>query len=109
MPRLSLRSVLLVAGCAALAAVLSVDLRGYVTIGHAWGSSQVTYYVNPANISELSASEVIAAVQRAAAPWSAQSRASVQLVYGGSISGGSLALNNRNEVFFRNDGSGYAG
>ena len=110
MSKASLRSALLIAGCASLAAAaLSVDVRGYTSIGHTWGTSQVIYFVNPANVSQVSASEVIAAVQRGAAPWSSQSRASVQLVYGGTTSGGSLALNNRNEVFFRNDGSGFAG
>jgi hypothetical protein len=97
-------------GCAVVAAgVMTANLLGYTTVGHTWGTAQVIYYVNPANVSGMSSSEVSAAVQRAAAPWTTQSGANIQLVYGGTTSGGSLSLNNRNEVFFRNDGSSYAG
>jgi len=78
----------------------------YTTAGHAWGTNQVVYYVNPQNL-YVSDSLAIWAVQTAAAAWHDQSGANIQLVYGGTTSGSSLTLNNKNEVFFRNDSTSY--
>jgi hypothetical protein len=81
-------------------------VNSYSTVGHTWGTNQVVYYVNPQNL-YVSESLAIWAVQTAAAAWHDQSGANIQLVYGGTTSGSSLTLNNKNEVFFRNDSTSY--
>jgi len=83
-----------------------VRVNTYTTAGHTWGTNQVVYYVNPQNL-YVSESLAIWAVQTAAAAWHDQSGANIQLVYGGTTGGSSLTLNNKNEVFFRNDSSSY--
>jgi Matrixin len=95
----------------ALATLLTIGAFGvrvntYTTAGHTWGTNQVVYYVNPQNL-YVSDSLAIWAVQTAAAAWHDQSGANIQLVYGGTTSGSSLTLNNKNEVFFRNDSTSY--
>lgn len=91
-----------------LVALLCVDLKGYATNGHAWGTNQVLYYVNPNSI-WLSPSAVLSAIQSGAQAWSSQTHANIQLVYAGSTNGSSLTLNNKNEVFLRNDSNGFVG
>ena len=86
--------------------VLRADVIGYVTSGHAWGTNQVLYYVNPSNI-YVSNSAATSAFQTGALPWSSQTLANIQLVYAGTTNGSSITLNNKNEVFFRNDSSSY--
>ena len=66
------------------------------------GTSQVLYYINPRNNS-VSESAALAAIQTAAQTWSAQSLATIQLVYAGYTGGSALSLNSKNEVFFRNE------
>src|SRR5262245_51709322 len=88
--------------------VLGVRVNSFTTAGHTWGTNQVVYYVNPQN-RFVSDSTAIWAIQTADAAWHDQSGANIQLVYGGTTTGGSLTLNNKNEVFFRNDGSAYIG
>jgi Matrixin/Fibronectin type III domain len=85
---------------------LGVRVNSYSTVGHTWGTNQVVYYVNPQNI-YVSDSAAIWAIQTGAAAWHDQSGANIQLVYGGTTNGSSLTLNNKNEVFFRNDSSSY--
>src|SRR5262245_4061244 len=85
-----------------------VDLSGYATIGHAWGTNQVFYYINPNSV-WLSPSAAISGIQAGAQIWGSQSLANIQLVYAGSTNGTSLTMNNKNEVFFRNDSNGYVG
>src|SRR6188474_1361420 len=85
-----------------------VRVNSYSTMGHTWASSQVVYYVNPQNL-YVSDSTAIWAIQTAAAAWHDQTGANIQLVYGGTTTGSSLTLNNKNEVFFRNDSNGYIG
>ena len=87
---------------------LGVRVKSYTTNGHTWGTNQVVYYVNPSNL-YVSDSAAISAIQTAAAAWHDQSGANIQLVYGGTTTGNSLTLNNKNEVFFRNDSDGYIG
>jgi hypothetical protein len=91
-----------------LFALLCADLKGYATNGHTWGTSQVLYYVN-ANSVWLSPNAAVSAIQTAAQAWSSQSLANIQLVYAGSTNGSSLTLNNKNELFFRNDNNGFVG
>jgi len=104
----SRRLLPLLLSAVSLSAMLCVNLKGYETNGHAWGANQVLYYVNP-NSRWLSASALVSAIQTGAQAWSSQSLANIQLVYAGSTNGSSLALNNKNEVFMRNDSNGYVG
>lgn len=85
-----------------------IRVKSYSTMGHTWATNQVVYYVNPSNLS-VSDSAAISAFQTAASAWHDQSGANIQFVYGGTTNGSSLILNNKNEVFFRNDSNGYIG
>ena len=97
------RRVLPVLALVALAS--SVSVQGWTSDGHKWAANTVLYYVNPQSI-YVSPGAAISAVQQAAAGWSQQTSANIQLVYGGTTSGSSLTLNNKNEVFFRNGSNG---
>src|SRR5262249_24376565 len=88
---------------------LRPDVMGFATSGYTWASNQVLYYVNPQNASGMSQAAAITDIQNAATGWTAQTHANIQLVYAGTTSGSALQLNNKNEVFFRNDANGYAG
>jgi matrixin len=90
--------------CAAVVAALTAVLGAYETTGHTWPISQVSYFVNPQN-RYVSNSAAIAAIQTAASAWSEQTNANIALVYAGTTGGSSLTLNNKNEVFFRDDGA----
>src|SRR5215213_811705 len=108
MAKSSRRTFPLLLTALSLFALLCADLNGYAINGHTWGSNQVVYYVNP-NSRWLSPSAVVSAIQTGAQAWSSQTLANVQLVYGGSTGSSSLALNNRNDVFMRNDSNGFLG
>jgi len=108
--RMSTRTRLLTTALCTVLAItaLGVRVKSYTTMGHTWGTNQVVYYVNPSNL-YVSDAAAISAIQTAATAWHDQSGANIQLVYGGTTSGSSLTLNNKNEVFFRNDSDGYIG
>jgi hypothetical protein len=99
----------LVLGAFVAAAVgMPLVVHAYVLSGHKWQTSQVEYYVNPAN-NDVTQSAVLAAVQQGAAAWGNQSSADVSLYYMGQTSGSSFQANGKNEVFFRgSNGSLYA-
>jgi hypothetical protein len=98
--------LLRLAVCTLLASgAFGVQLKSYTTVGHKWGTNQVNYYVNPQNI-YMSDSAATSAFQIAAAAWHDQTNANIQLVYAGVTNGSSLTLNNKNEMFFRNDSGG---
>src|SRR5215212_12074516 len=82
-----------------------VYLHGYVASGHKWGTNTVVYYVNPQSI-YVSTNAALSAIQQGASGWHNQSAANIDLVYGGTTSGSSLGVNNKNEVFFRNASNG---
>ncbi|MEQ1761259.1 MAG: fibronectin type III domain-containing protein, partial [Vicinamibacterales bacterium] len=93
-----------------IAALLAgtASVSGYVTAGHIWASNVVLYYINPSS-TQLSAGALTSAIQQAAAIWSQQTLANIQLTYAGTTSGNSLTLNRKNEVFFRNEASSFSG
>jgi len=84
----------------------AVRLHAFVSSGHAWGVSDVSYYINPQNL-YVSPESAIAAVQSAASNWNTQSGANVRLVYAGTTNANTLTLDHTNNVFFRNDSSSY--
>jgi len=59
-----------------LLAMLCVNLKGYATNGHVWGTNQVLYYVNPNSV-WLSPSALVSAIQTGAQAWSSQSLANI--------------------------------
>jgi len=84
--------------------LLARHVNAYATSGHSWGVRQVPYYINPQNI-YVSESSAVAAITSAAAAW--RGIGNVDLVYAGYTTGSSLTNNRKNEVFFRDDSSGY--
>lgn len=72
----------------------------YVITGRRWGASVVRYVVNPST-PDLPPDVALAAIQYGATAWSTQANPGVSLSYAGAITGGVIALNSRNEVFFR--------
>jgi hypothetical protein len=81
-----------------LVAALVALPHAYSFTGPVWQTKTVTYYINPTNAG-LDATDVIAAVQAAAAAWNGTG-ANIQLQYGGLTSGSTLQSNNNNEIFF---------
>jgi hypothetical protein len=80
-------------------------LQGFVSFGHAWSTDTVRYWVNPHSV-HVSQQAAVSAIQTAAAGWHEQSRANIRLVYAGTTSASSLAMNHKNGVFFRNEAKG---
>ena len=95
------RTALLVS--ALIAGAVVVD--AYSLNGPRWPTTQVPYYINPAN-NDVAESAAIAAIQAGASAWSAQSNANVAFYYIGRTSGSSVVKDGRNEVFFRNESDG---
>lgn len=87
------------------AALPQPQISAWATQSLGWASHDVLYYVNTANATGLTPSDVISGVQTAAAAW-AQSNANVALIYAGQTTGASLQNNGKNEVFFRTDPNG---
>ena len=83
------------------------EVDAYSTIGHTWPTNLAPYYINTQSSQQLAPDDVEAAVRAAADVWNTQTAANVQLDYAGTTSGSSLTLNYKNEVFFRNEASGY--
>src|SRR5689334_6059343 len=75
----------------------AVRLHAFVSSGHAWGVSDVSYYINPQNL-YVSPESAIAAVQSAASNWNTQSGANVRLVYAGTTNANTLTLDHTNNV-----------
>jgi hypothetical protein len=92
----------------ALAALLSGagTLLAYVTNGHAWGVSSVTYKINPTNIFSISDADLIAMISTTTAKWHDQSTASFAYAYGGTTANTAMVNDGSNSIFFRNDTNG---
>ena len=86
--------------------VLGLDrVAAYVVSGPKWPTSAVPYLVNPAN-ADVTPQAALAAVQAAAAAWSLQSLADVQLQYAGPTDSTVFDYDAANRVFFSNESSG---
>jgi hypothetical protein len=90
---------------AAIALCAIIPTHAYVLNGPRWATSQVPYYVNPANL-DVSETAAEAAVQAGMATWGAQSNANFSFYYMGRTSGTSLTNNGKNEIFFRDASAG---
>lgn len=87
------------------ASALTPTPRAYSTSRATWDGSPVAYYVNPAN-HDVSPSAALAAVQAAAAVWSTQTNASIELLYLGQVNDTSIGYDGRNVVIFRDEDKG---
>ena len=86
--------------------LLGLDrISAYVISGPKWPVSAVPYVVNPAN-ADVTPSAALAAVQAAAAAWSLQTLADVQLQYAGETTSAVFDYDEINQVFFSNESSG---
>jgi hypothetical protein len=100
-----MRIRLLASTITALTLCAIAGTQAYVLNGPKWGTSQVPYYTNPANL-DVSESAATAAVQAGLATWGSQSNANFSFYYMGRTSGTTLAYNGKNEIFFRNASAG---
>jgi hypothetical protein len=101
------RVFVFIASACAFGTVLTHDVHGYVTYGVEWAETSVPYYVNPANVEGLSSSGIVADFQSAAAVWPTQAGVNVQLSYAGPTTSSVLALDYKNNIFFRDDSVSY--
>jgi hypothetical protein len=95
-----------VAAAVAGAAALHTGVGAYSSYAR-WGSSPVTFYVNPVN-ADVSQTAAVAALQAGMNVWGDQSGAAFRYQYGGAASDTATAYDNRNVVFFRNTSNGSA-
>jgi hypothetical protein len=77
----------------------------YLARPYRWPGSTVSYYINASNL-DMPGSSAVQSITAAAQNWFTQATISLQMVYAGSMTGGTLSKNGRNEVFFRNVDSG---
>jgi hypothetical protein len=102
----AVRLVAAVAAAVAGAAALHTGVGAYASFAR-WGSSPVTFYVNPVN-ADVSQTAAVAALQTAMNVWGDQSGAAFRYQYGGTATDTATAMDNRNVVFFRNTTNGSA-
>ena len=95
----------LVAGAAALvaAAALHGTVNAYSSFAK-WGSTPVTFYVNPAN-ADVPTATAVAALQVGMDAWN-QAGTSFRYEYGGNVTDTATAHDYRNVVMFRNASNG---
>ena len=72
-----------------------------------WGTSNVAFYVNPAN-SDVSQNAAISAIQSAMSSWNTQAGTPFRLSYGGQVSDTATGYDKKNLILFRNSSSGSA-
>ena len=104
-----MRAVRIVAAVAVAvtgAAALHTSAGAYSSFAR-WGSSPVTFYVNPVN-ADVSQTAAVAALQAGMNAWGDQSGAAFRYQYGGTVTDTATAMDNRNVVFFRNTSNGSA-
>jgi hypothetical protein len=100
----ALRSVAAVALAVAGAAVMHTNTTAYTTFAR-WGTSPVTFYVNPAN-RDVSQAAAIAALQAGMDVWNTQAGTPFRYQYGGTVTDTATAYDNRNVIMFRNASNG---
>ena len=83
-------------------------VSAYALKGPKWPSTQVGYYVNPANL-DMSSDAALAVVQESAANWATQSNADFSYYYMGQTTTTSATYDGQNNVMFRNESNGSSG
>ena len=104
MRAVTVRTIAAVAVAVTGAAVLHTGVGAYASYAR-WGSSPVTFYVNPVN-ADVSQAAAVAALQAGMEVWNTQSGSSFRYQYGGATTDTSTGYDNRNVVFFRNVSNG---
>jgi hypothetical protein len=90
-----------------LGLLATIQSAAYSPYGWKWSTTQVDYFINPANL-DVSADAAIAAVRAGADAWADASASPFRFNYVGTTGGTSVANNGRNEVLFRNSSNGTA-
>jgi hypothetical protein len=101
-----LRALVTVAAVVTVAAIVGPVTRAYNTYGK-WGTTRVSFYVNPAN-SDVSANAAISALQAAMDVWNTQSGTPFRFSYAGQVSSTSTGYDNKNVAVFRSSSNGGA-
>ena len=97
--------LLIVLGVAAIIATPRHFASAYATAGNHWPVNSVNYYVNPTNSQGLDATAIHNNAAAAAAAWPTQTGINLTLRDAGNTNASVVALDNQNNIFFRNDGS----
>jgi hypothetical protein len=100
----AIRSIVAVAVAVAGAAALHSNTSAYSTFAH-WGSTPVTFYVNPVN-RDVSSAAATAALQAGMDVWNTQAGTPFRYQYGGTVTDTATAYDNRNVILFRNASNG---
>ena len=100
------RSLQIVVTGLALAAALTSATNAYTTYS-SWGTLNVPFYVNPANL-DVSASAAISALQAGMGVWNTQSGTSFRFSYAGQSSTTTSSRDGKNVIIFRSGTSGIA-
>ena len=95
------RTSKVVLSAVALAAGLTSVAKAYTTYS-SWGTLNVPFYVNPANL-DVSASAATSAIQAGMNAWNTQSGTGFRFNYAGQVSTTSTGYDNKNIVVFRNE------
>jgi hypothetical protein len=98
------RTSKVVLSAVALAAGLTSVAKAYTTYS-SWGTLNVPFYVNPANL-DVSASAATSAIQAGMNAWNTQSGTGFRFNYAGQVSTTSTGYDNKNIVVFRNEANG---
>src|SRR5688572_26895580 len=88
----------------AVAVTLSTAAKAYTTYS-SWGTLNVSFYVNPANL-DVSASAATSALQAGMNAWNTQSGTGFRFNYAGQVSTTTTGYDNKNVVVFRNTTNG---
>jgi matrixin len=95
------------AAVAAMATIASTNIDAYTVLGYTWVPSVMPYYLNSANL-DVPPAAIEPAIRAGADAWQSQSGASFAFSFAGYSNQATIARDNINLVFFRNESSGSA-
>ena len=100
------RKLTVLAASAAVVTGIGPTILGYATFAK-WGTSNVAFYVNPAN-SDVSQNAAISAIQAGMSSWNTQAGTPFRLSYGGQANESTTGYDQKNLILFRNSTNGSA-
>ena len=95
------------AAVAATATVASTHVDAYDVLGYTWAQSSMSYYINSANM-DVPPAAIEPAIRAGADAWRLQSGASFAFFFAGYSNQATIARDNINLVFFRNESNASA-
>ena len=98
------RTLKVFAAIVVITGAMSSAGKAYTTYS-SWGTLNVSFYVNPANL-DVSSSAVISALQAGMNTWNTQSGTGFRFNYAGQVSTTATGYDNKNVVIFRNQSNG---